>query len=314
MNDKKVICVLGMHRSGTSMVTRILNICGACVGPEEELLGSGDGNDCGHWENREILKINDDILSIFGGAWNDPPNFPYNWEEDPRLDHLYEEANIFVKKMNAMDKIWAFKDPRTCLTLPFWKKIIPHMLFVIPVRDSMEVAMSLSKRDKSSIESGLFLWKKYWMSILKNTKGENRIFTIQKNYFADWKKELQNVIDFIDSVDIDIIGNEKEIKNFISPKLNNNKIVVSNIPDELNGENITKYILDEVSDIFDKIDGKIFSEIQEKGQKITDLSNEIETMKASKFWKLRDQYMRIKNSVKFALLSFRKFIKKYLKI
>lgn len=303
-----------MHRSGTSMITRILNICGAHIGLDEEILGSGAGNDRGHWENREILKINDDILNIFGGAWNNPPDFPYNWEEDPRLDDLYKEADIFVKKMNVMDKTWVFKDPRTCLTLPFWKKIIPHMLFVIPVRDSMEVAMSLKKRDGSSIESGLFLWKKYWMSILKNTKDENRIFTIQKNYFSDWKKELHGVMDFINSGDIAIAGNEKEINNFISPELNNNRIVTNNIPDELNDENITKYVLNEVSDIFDKIDGKIFSEIQEKSKKIEDLSNEIVVMKASKFWKLRDQYMHIKNGVKCAISSSRKFFKKYVKI
>ncbi|MFA5993662.1 MAG: hypothetical protein WC823_01755 [Parcubacteria group bacterium] len=159
--NKKVICVLGMHRSGTSMLMRLLNICGVYVGDEKNLIGASSGNERGHWENSEVLDINEEILRIFNGSWDNPPQFPDKWEDDLRLGNLKERAKNFVNKMNERADVWGFKEPRTCLTLLFWKKIIPNMVFVIPIRNSMEVAMSLNKRDGMLIEKGLKLWKDY---------------------------------------------------------------------------------------------------------------------------------------------------------
>jgi hypothetical protein len=176
----KVVCVLGMHRSGTSMVTRILNICGVYIGEKEDLIDSLIANEKGHWESSEVLSINDEILRMFGSFRYKPPKFYEKWENDPRLEHLYKRGKFFAEKMNAKSQIWGFKDPRTCLTLPFWKKIIPDMLYVIPVRDAFEVAASLKKRDGSSEVRGLYFWAYYWENILENTENEKNIAVSHK--------------------------------------------------------------------------------------------------------------------------------------
>jgi len=72
------ICVAGMHRSGTSMVGRLLYQGGLYLGPDSELMPPGPDNPDGYWENRRFLQINDGILEEIlapvpmptdGGPW-----------------------------------------------------------------------------------------------------------------------------------------------------------------------------------------------------------------------------------------------------
>ena len=67
-NQPTVVLVLGMHRSGTSLVIRLLNLLGVSLGSEEHLLPPVDGdNPTGFWEHREVAMINDTILDHLGG-------------------------------------------------------------------------------------------------------------------------------------------------------------------------------------------------------------------------------------------------------
>jgi len=68
------ICIAGMHRSGTSMVARLLRDCGLYLGPEEEL-GFDVRNGEPHWENVRFVELNDEILNRLGGSWHNPPKF-----------------------------------------------------------------------------------------------------------------------------------------------------------------------------------------------------------------------------------------------
>lgn len=214
--QNRVICVLGMHRSGTSMLMRVLNICGIYIGEDKELFPPTPHNPLGHWELLEVIQINDEILKTFGGWYLGPPDFPVDWHNDKRLEPIYEKAKCFVDKMNSRNLVWGMKDPRLCLTLSFWKKIIPDMTYVISIRDSYEVALSLEKRNHITIIEGLYLWSRYWSSIVENTDGQHRVFTLYDNYFEDWKNEIEKVIKFIDIPSIDFHDKAGEIESFIS--------------------------------------------------------------------------------------------------
>ena len=48
------LLVLGMHRSGTSSVTRLLNMAGAYFGPEGIATDPNDENPKGFWERRDV--------------------------------------------------------------------------------------------------------------------------------------------------------------------------------------------------------------------------------------------------------------------
>jgi hypothetical protein len=321
-----VVCVLSMHRSGSSMIIRILNICGVYIGGEDELVGAGDGNQKGHWEHKEILEINEAILKIFNGSVVDIPNFPENWQKDERLSGLYTKGKLFVEKMNKRSDLWGFKEPRTCITLPFWQEIIPNMVYIIPVRGVSNVANSLKKRNNTSLEYGMFLWIDYWRKILENTYGKKRFFTFQENYFISWRKELEKIANFLNNKHFNFRDNEVAIDNFISPDLLHKKIKKRRSVGECVDRSdfylkeIIDLFLSDLKSLYEESEknnkykvGIIENELNRKNQKISRLEKEVELMQSSKFWKARNFYIYLKNGIKFALLSPKKFLKKYFK-
>ena len=62
--------ILGMHRSGTSLVTRVVNILGAYIGEEEELFLVKPDNPMGNCEHYAINSIHDRILMEMGRRWD----------------------------------------------------------------------------------------------------------------------------------------------------------------------------------------------------------------------------------------------------
>lgn len=215
-----MICVLGMHRSGTSLTTKLLNICGVYLGGDEELLGPRKGNEKGHWESKKILEINKAILERFGGSAAKPPVFPKGWEESSSLDGLRQRAKAFVRDMNRRSEVWGWKDPRTCLTLPFWKNIIKEKInFVIPVRSAFDVAQSLNLRTGEPLIEGAYLWLEYWLAIKKNTSREKRIFIPFSFLMRDCNKELDKILAFIDDSRITREGRDREIRDYVQPSM-----------------------------------------------------------------------------------------------
>jgi len=194
---KRPICVLGMHRSGTSMVTRMLYECGVHLGADEDLLpASADDNREGYWENKRFVEINDSILAAFGGTWDSPPDLPEHWTADPRLARLKEEARNLVCQLSAHE-LWGWKDPRTCMTLPFWKEIVPEMTIVLCVRHPVEVAQSLAAREigYASREKALALWHDSYDHALSSCGDSPTVVTHYISYFYEPVAELCRVLD-----------------------------------------------------------------------------------------------------------------------
>jgi hypothetical protein len=124
----KVVCVLGMHRSGTSLLTGALRLLGVHLGSDENLLPSDEeANRKGFWENRLIVDLNDALLSRLGGDWHNLPDFPPDWFSSPEFADLRREARAVISKEFGNVPVWGWKDPRACLTLPFWRRLLPPM-------------------------------------------------------------------------------------------------------------------------------------------------------------------------------------------
>jgi glycosyltransferase involved in cell wall biosynthesis len=168
------ICVLGMHRSGTSLITGILKILGVYLGPDGHLMKPRNDNPKGFWENQLLTDIDDEILSRFGGTWDRPPTFPDGWETSPILDDLRQKALAVIDDDFGDAKLWGWKDPRACLLLPFWQQLIPNMQYVICLRNPVDVALSLEQRDGFTIDRSLNLWLQYTATSLKSSSGKPR--------------------------------------------------------------------------------------------------------------------------------------------
>lgn len=190
------ISIAGMHRSGTSMVTRILNAAGLYLGPHSDLMPPRAENPEGYWENARFVALNDGILEALGGAWDLPPAFPPRWAEFASVPELLERARALVREFEGREP-WGWKDPRNSLTLPFWRSVIPGFGVVVCLRHPMEVARSLVARNPSgSLRLGFSLWEKYNQRILETTSPDDRLITRYETYFSDFDREVSRLLSF----------------------------------------------------------------------------------------------------------------------
>lgn len=180
----RVIVVLGMARTGTSATTRLLNLCGVEVGPEANLMPPNpDVNAKGFYEHFPLVQINVALLGRLGGTWREPPALSPGWELDPTFDDLREEARGLIAEDFSTARAWTFKDPRTSLTLPFWRPLLGEVDYVICHRQPLDVAASLERRDGLTLEQGLALWERYMAASILHTAGARRLFIGYDEYF-----------------------------------------------------------------------------------------------------------------------------------
>lgn len=141
------VIVLGMHRSGTSMIAGVLHKLGVSMG-DDLVLGEMEENPGGYYEDREFIHINEHILTQAGGGWFTLP--------DPEL--IEGQAGLFqkqiralIKKRNAQHQFWGWKDPRTALTLPCFLPYLSSPKIVVVRREKESVIKSLVKREKGTM-------------------------------------------------------------------------------------------------------------------------------------------------------------------
>ncbi|NOX90061.1 MAG: glycosyltransferase [Calditrichaeota bacterium] len=154
------ICIGGMHRSGTSLITKLLHLSGMYLGPEDRLMPPAEDNPEGFWENLDFVRLNDRILAYLGGAWDYAPDFPQNWFRHEMFADLKEKASHLAEDFQD-HSFWGWKDPRNTLTFEFWESLVPNLKFILALRDPLEVAVSLHKRNGLSLINGLRLWFRY---------------------------------------------------------------------------------------------------------------------------------------------------------
>ncbi len=219
INTNSPVYIAGMHRSGTSMVTRLLNSCGLYLGTEEELLKPAPDNPEGFWENIYFMKLNDRILEKLGGSWDLLPQEKRDWEQEKEFGPLKAEACVLIDKY-AKHKLWGWKDPRNSLTLPFWKSICSEMKIIICLRNPIEVAMSLQKRGGTTDIFAYNLWYIYNKRLLSCTNPTERLITHYDSYFINPENELKRILGFI-GVEIDEVV-IKEACSKISSMLKHN--------------------------------------------------------------------------------------------
>jgi len=195
MAQRRITCIVGMHRSGTSMITRLLKICGLELGPVERLLKADKANPLGHFEHRGFLDIDRKLLKHFQATWDAPPELSPGWEDDPSLAPLLGQARSLAASFPE-GRSWGWKEPRASLFLPFWRLAIPKMGFLICLRNPLEVAESLQRRNSLGIEHGAWLWYLYTLSSLRDTQQCSRAISIFDDYFERAEEEIRRVLAF----------------------------------------------------------------------------------------------------------------------
>jgi hypothetical protein len=165
------VLVVGMHRSGTSAATRLVNMLGPATCAPGEMV-RGPWNPSGHFESRTLMHLNNALLTQMGRSWWYPPPAGDGYDAVAALvTTTRAQARRAFRRVHGQVP-WVWKDPRTSVLLPYWRTALgPRLASVVVVRNPLEVAVSMQRRHDVPVSFSVALWERYNRLILTHTRG-----------------------------------------------------------------------------------------------------------------------------------------------
>lgn len=185
------IIVAGMFRSGTSLTGNLIHEWGAFGGDPRQLIDGDERNPRGYWQHQRLGRFVSQLLRDIGvNFWH--PSFPEAAHSLAGIPRYRDSALLLVSEMASSGRIWFWKEPKLSVLLPFWKQICPDAIYVIPVRNPYDTAVSWQKFALPEVARGkvqligaaLLWWQTTMMALLENTEGS------QSRYFISYEQLL----------------------------------------------------------------------------------------------------------------------------
>lgn len=230
---KSVLLVLGMHRSGTSALTRVLSLCGASL--PRTLFDAVEGdNDLGYWESRPIIEYHEALFSRIGttmlaGEPIDPAWFD---SEDARVA---ERDLVRIVRAEwgggwlAPSRCWIIKEPRICRLMPLWRRVLAgtgrQIAALHAIREPAEVAASLARRDGFAREAAERAWLEHVVLAERATRDLPRAFVSYDMLMADWQTVVARAMKILPHGAIDEGRGAADIAAFLRPSLRHHTVV-----------------------------------------------------------------------------------------
>lgn len=220
--------ILGMHRSGTSALSGTLNILDVYLG--SELMEPKEQNAKGFYENMLLYRVNEKLLNAMGSSWDD---VFYHEDKLGALQDISELENV-LKQEFQYSQIFAIKDPRLAYLFPFYARALANLgvdvKVIIPYRNPLEVASSLSIRNGFSQEKGMLLWVYHFLL----SEWQSRKFPRVITSFDELLESPESVIKIIDQgLDLNLFPKyelkKSQVLEFLTPNLKHHKIALDNL-------------------------------------------------------------------------------------
>ena len=230
------LIVLGMHRSGTSAVTRLVNMAGAYFGPEGIATSANDENPKGFWERRDVRRVCDGLLQDSGFDWWKVAGFDAQRLDPDALDTHLAAFRDIVAGLDA-HRPWVLKEPRLCLLLEALRPALEVPIVIQVTREPTEVAASLSGRNGFSLPVAAALWEHYTLHGLRASADIPRYHVRHGDVLADPVGTLYHLLDWLEANDVAGLRrpSEREITAFVDPDLHRARSQPDARPGLLNG-------------------------------------------------------------------------------
>lgn len=229
---KKLIVVLGAHRSGTSVCAAAVQALGAFMG--EGLSYYNDENPKGFFEHPDLVDFNDRLLADLGGSWDNPL---FNGSEALRtanVDAFEEEGVRLLQAIFANHTLVAVKDPRMCQLIDFWHPVFEkagfstaEVCYVHTLRSVDDVAASAQRRALKNpdfydlgtqLPEGAALWLSLTLQSFVDTQHFNNWYLAYPHLVSDPQTVLAGLADFL-GVEADAERVAKFCTDFLDPGL-----------------------------------------------------------------------------------------------
>jgi hypothetical protein len=192
---RRAIVVLGFHRSGTSALTRVLSLCGASL--PAHLMTPNHTNAREFFESDPIFRLHEEILSSLGSTWHDLSPLPEAWmQSDLAQSYVFRMAKVVGEEFGTAP-LFVLKDPRICRLVPFWLAVFAELniepLFVLPIRNPLEVAASLEQSESIDQQKGLLLWLSRSLQAERDSRNYSRSFVEYDSLLKDWRGTVKKI-------------------------------------------------------------------------------------------------------------------------
>ncbi|MBS0488142.1 MAG: sulfotransferase [Proteobacteria bacterium] len=219
------VLVLGMHRSGTSVLARTLNLLGIAVGDNESLLPAHPtDNPSGYWERSDIVACHDEFLAAGGYSWSRVAGFSASDLGLAVRQALEKRLRQSIAQLDRSGRPWLVKDPRLCLLVSQWLPLFDQIACVVAVRDPRDVAASiLRERLRGAYTSNflLMLWEKYLRTAMSDLSGKRALFVSYERLLADPLRESTRIKHALTELGVAGLHDPitKELGDFVNPAL-----------------------------------------------------------------------------------------------
>jgi GT2 family glycosyltransferase len=209
-----------MHRSGTSAVTRTLNLLGAAL--PGDMMPAGPDNELGFWESQSLMKLHERLLGAASTSWDGLTPIPRTWYDSDTAVDFKNRLRAFVERQFESQNLLVLKDPRISLFVPLWLEALRDAeiepLPVLVLRNPLEVNASLAKRNGFSPVHGFFLWLRYMLEAEEATRSMRRSLVRFDAILEDWQTETRRILSDLGLAWPSIASEtEQQIESFLSP-------------------------------------------------------------------------------------------------
>jgi hypothetical protein len=213
---------MGMHRSGTSAVARVLSLLGAAL-PRQLMAPDAAQNPTGFWEPNGVVELNDRLLRELGSRWDDMLSARLGADERLLKPETVRAAVEVLDQEFGDGETIVLKDPRLSVLAPLWMRALQKTgrepAVVIVVRNPVEVAQSLARRNGFPTAKSLLMWTSYMIAAERDTRGFPRLAVHYPDLLADWRGTLDVLRTRFPWVGPPSAKAEQEIGQFLNAEL-----------------------------------------------------------------------------------------------
>lgn len=206
MKKYEPIIILGMHRSGTSMIARMLEESGLFMGASKDT----------HNEALLFIKLNNWLMQQNSCSWDNPRTFDDFLENEVVrkltvgyirnvFSSRYMVSYLGKKQLHQrgpaleLDFPWAWKDPRSTFTLTFWRQVFPGVKIIHIHRNGVDVANSLKTRHEKILERSNRKWQegkyiphyRFWKELTLRGVGDSIRCSSLEGSFSLWEEYIE---------------------------------------------------------------------------------------------------------------------------
>jgi hypothetical protein len=190
--QRNAILVLGMHRSGTSALSGVLEALGA-AGPKTAA-ASDNWNPRGYFESRLLFPALDEMLASAGSTWDDWRQFDPRWFSSDAAAHYRLRLQKLLIDEFGNNPLIVIKDARICRFAPFMATVLTELNYnpvaILPVRNPLEVASSLRRRDGFALSKSILLWLRHVLDAELHSRQLPRCVLFYEDFLRDWRRQM----------------------------------------------------------------------------------------------------------------------------